>query len=135
MFDIVGFGEALALAPALGPCCLVFCALLRSQSAQQQSAEDYSFLDSNSCLYHSGTGVDCTLHVPLVAFQESIKRIVLLNLNHAGRFARLDLADPSRNFPCEREERLGVRRVLSFEHDRLATVTGFAHLGIEFDIA
>ena len=59
----------------------------------------------------------------------------LLNLNHAGALAGFDLSH-TRGYPSRKfEDRLGVRRVLAFEHDRLAAVAGFAYFGIERNVS
>ena len=58
------------------------------------------------------------------------KRFSLLNLNHAGRLAGLNLSHSRCDLPRKRKDRLGVRRILAFQHDRLAAVAGLAHLGV-----
>src|SRR5579863_336924 len=62
-------------------------------------------------------------------------RAFLLNLNHAGWLGRFDLRYSRDYFPGEFVDRFGVRGVFTFEDYGFAAVAGFAHFGIEFDVA
>src|SRR5580704_5165578 len=58
---------------------------------------------------------------------------LLLNLNHASRLPSLNLRHSRHNLPRERKDRLGMRRILALEHDRLPAVSRLAHLRVKLD--
>src|SRR5438874_3404488 len=59
----------------------------------------------------------------------------LLDLNHAFGGGRLDLLHSFHHASGKLEQRLGVRRVLTFQRRWLAFVSGFANLRIELNAA
>src|SRR5580704_18543509 len=74
-----------------------------------------------------------TSYYPVPPPVPSVVKVLLLNLYHARGFTRLDLCHPSDHISRKRKDRLRVRRVLPFEHDRLPAVPALAHLRIKLD--
>src|SRR5271166_5951715 len=75
-------------------------------------------------------------------FQQAIcKRFVwpskagLLDLDHASARGFLYFLGALDDAMGESVQRLGMRRLVSFEYDRLAAVAALADVGIEFDVA
>src|ERR1017187_6331843 len=59
--------------------------------------------------------------------------IWLLDLDHRSGGGGSDLADSIYHVARELEKRAGVRRLIAFEHNRLASIASLANVRIDFD--